>query len=229
MTTGSTIATLEYDGLGRRIEKKVENSADWNGTYHYYYYDQRMVEVRRDFGGETPNFRVVKQYAWGTQYIDELVWVGVNIDPDDPNESNGGACERWFWALHDVNYNVIGLTATVGSPVWVEQYEYTPYGERTVYSRNWLLADVDEDGDVDDDDEWLSTAADAPLAGGGRRPPLGECVGHTSSTLLRFCFAVRRLNQVVASTPSIFGTFARISKPLTVLPAQAEPVQPSGQ
>jgi len=59
----------------------------------------------------------------------------------------------FFWALHDANYNVIGLVNpfSVARPL-VERYEYTPYGQRTVYSRGWLLADVDEDGDVDMDD-----------------------------------------------------------------------------
>jgi hypothetical protein len=54
---------------------------------------------------------VVKQFGWGTRYVDELIRVDVNQDPEDTSESNGGACERWFAALHDVNYNVIGLVA----------------------------------------------------------------------------------------------------------------------
>jgi len=29
LDTGSTVATLRYDGLGRRISKKIENSGDW--------------------------------------------------------------------------------------------------------------------------------------------------------------------------------------------------------
>ena len=34
--TASTIATIEYDGMGRRIVKKIENSADWDCTCHCY-------------------------------------------------------------------------------------------------------------------------------------------------------------------------------------------------
>jgi len=30
--------------------------------------------------------------------------------------------------------------------VLAERYEYTPYGKRTVYSRGWLLGDLDDDG-----------------------------------------------------------------------------------
>ncbi len=30
----SLVATMRYDGLHRRIRKSIENSADWNATYH---------------------------------------------------------------------------------------------------------------------------------------------------------------------------------------------------
>ncbi len=35
--TGSRIAELRYDGLGRRTVKKITRSADWDGTTHYYH------------------------------------------------------------------------------------------------------------------------------------------------------------------------------------------------
>jgi hypothetical protein len=37
LQNGSVVATMSYDGLGRRIVKAITNSADWNCTYHYYY------------------------------------------------------------------------------------------------------------------------------------------------------------------------------------------------
>jgi len=37
---------------------------------------------------------------------------------------------------------------TVGSADLIERYEYTPYGQRTVYSHGWYLADVTQDGKV---------------------------------------------------------------------------------
>jgi RHS repeat-associated protein len=135
---GSLVASMEYDGLGRRIVKKIENSGDWDGEFRYYYDAHRIVEVRDGDG------RVLQQLLWGTQYVDELVQVALNQDPQDTDESSGGACERWFWALHDVNYNVIGVMNQTG--LLVERYEYTPYGERKVFSRHWLLGDLDGDG-----------------------------------------------------------------------------------
>ena len=118
----STVATINYDGLGRRTAKKIENSGDWNETYHFYYDGRRLVEERN--GSQN----VLKQYLWGTQYVDELVQVAVNDDPDDGGEQN---CETAYWPLLDANYNVTALVDADGS--LKERYEYTPYGERTVY------------------------------------------------------------------------------------------------
>jgi hypothetical protein len=76
----------------------VQNSGDWDARYRCYYDGQSLVEVRRYFDAPTSAYRVVKQYAWGTRYVDELVCVAVNIDPEDTNESNRDACERRFYA-----------------------------------------------------------------------------------------------------------------------------------
>jgi len=34
LTEGSQIATIEYDGLGRRIVKDIDNAGDWDVEYH---------------------------------------------------------------------------------------------------------------------------------------------------------------------------------------------------
>ena len=130
---------MQYDGLGRRTVKAVSNSADWDCTYRYYYDDQRLIEERNGSGV------VLRQYYWGPQYVDELMLVGINQAPLSYNQ-----CERFFWALHDANYNVTGLVDARGN--LVERYEYTPYGQRTIYSRGWLLADVTDDGCVTETD-----------------------------------------------------------------------------
>ena len=73
--------------------------------------------------------------------------------PADPGEDDDGAdglqnvCERFFYACQDANYNVIGIVSANGD--LTERYEYTPYGQRTIFSRGWLLADIDDDGAVD--------------------------------------------------------------------------------
>ena len=86
--------------MGRRIKKEIKNSADLDCTYHYYYDGQRMIETRNG------SSQVLQQFVWGGQYIDELIQVGWNQDPN--NASSGtteNKCERFFWACQDANYN----------------------------------------------------------------------------------------------------------------------------
>jgi RHS repeat-associated protein len=83
---------------------------------------QRNIETRN--GSDL----VLKQYVWGVDYVDQLVQVAVNNDPTDVTEDD---VETFYWALHDAQYNVIGLVDDAGT--MVERYEYTPYGERSVY------------------------------------------------------------------------------------------------
>ena len=180
---GSDIATLTYDGLGRRTSKTIANSGDWDRTYYYYYDGWKVVEVRdRDWSvsSDDPQ-RVLKQYTWGTQYIDELLQIAINQDPQNATITDNGLvdsdeenlCERYFWVLQDANYNVLGLVNAAGK--LIERYEYTPYGQRTIFSHGWNIADINNDGKVSLADltilstEWGSTDPTNPadLNGGG--------------------------------------------------------------
>ena len=58
-------------------------------------------------------------YVWGTQYIDELLQVGINEDPSDEGNKN---CDAFYYAAQDANYNVIGLFDDNGD--LIERYEY---------------------------------------------------------------------------------------------------------
>ena len=117
-----TIATIEYDGLGRRIEKAITNCGDWDATYEYYYDGHSLIETQNG-SDET-----LKQYVWGTQYIDELIQIGLN---DDPTAGDEDDVETFYYALQDANFNVLGIVKHNGD--LKERYEYTPYGQRTVY------------------------------------------------------------------------------------------------
>jgi len=143
----------EASGRGRRIVKKVGHSGDWDNTYHYYWDGQQMVETRNGLD------QVLKQHVWGRQYVDELVQIAMNQDPENAGEGeyDENVCERFFWVMQDANYNVLGVATAAG--VLIERYEYTPYGQRTVYSHGWSPADFDNDGDVDGDDTTLFMAA----------------------------------------------------------------------
>jgi RHS repeat-associated protein len=108
--------------------------------------------------------QVLRQMVWGLGYVDELVQVGINRDPQNATTSYDGAhqeneCERFFWACCDANYNVIGMvggSADIndfgGGSYLAERYAYSPYGRRTVFSHGWLQSDVNGDGKLNIDD-----------------------------------------------------------------------------
>ena len=88
-----------------------------------------MIETRN--GSD----EVIKQHVWGTQYVDESIQIGINTNPgEDDDGGEAGTqdnCDTFYWTAQDANYNVIGLFDSDGD--LKERYEYTPYGQRTVF------------------------------------------------------------------------------------------------
>jgi RHS repeat-associated protein len=91
-----------------------------------------MIEERNGSG------YAIKQYVWGLTYIDELCQIMIAASASTPNYP--------FYVMQDANYNVIGVASRTGR--LVERYEYTPYGQRTVFTKGFLPADVNDDGRV---------------------------------------------------------------------------------
>jgi hypothetical protein len=52
-------------------------------------------------------------FVWGLSYIDELVQVAHNTHVND-GTLDEGKCDARYWALHNANYNVIGLVDSAG-------------------------------------------------------------------------------------------------------------------
>ncbi len=127
LSYGSVVNEVRYDGLGRRIVKAVKNSADLDCTYHYYYNPggQSIIETRNGSN------QTLKQHVWGSpgSYIDELVQTSLNDDPADSGEQD---CESHYWVMQDANFNILGVVDSSGT--LRERYEYTPYGERRVFT-----------------------------------------------------------------------------------------------
>jgi RHS repeat-associated protein len=127
VASGSAVGTIRYDGLGRGIVKQAgdgngltRETGDFEMTYHLYHDGQRIVEERN--GSDL----IIRQYVWGRDYVDELCQIGINTNP-----ASQSTCNSFYYALHDPMYNVIGLVNSSGA--LVERYEYTPYGQRTVF------------------------------------------------------------------------------------------------
>ncbi len=129
-----------------------------------------MIETRNG------SSRVLSQQVWGLTYVDELLQTAMNQDPGDTTEGSGGRCERYFYILQDANFNVLGSADANGT--LIERYEYTPYGQRTVYSHDWIITDVNDDGVVDVNDMTAITNSlgqDCPPASDRKDPaPNGE-------------------------------------------------------
>ncbi|MEM1109973.1 MAG: RHS repeat-associated core domain-containing protein, partial [Planctomycetota bacterium] len=131
---GSVVQEVAYDGLGRRITKRVLNSADFDATEHYYYSGsggtsgggQQVVEIRN--GSDL----VLKQQIWGLDYIDELIATSVNHNPFAPAASGGQQCDAEYFALHNAQYNVLGLVGVapqmlddiIGNGYWGAFFSY---------------------------------------------------------------------------------------------------------
>ena len=146
VSTGSLVATYRYDGRGRRISKAITSSGDDDATLHFYYDGARCIEIRN--GSD----QTLKHQVWGVQYVDELLQVAINQDPFNADEGTAteNSCERKFWVMQDPNFNVLGLLSRTGR--LAERYEYTPYGQRTVFTHGWLMADLDDSGSIGGDD-----------------------------------------------------------------------------
>jgi len=125
------IATYEFDGAKRRIEKTFADDA---GVEYFYNQDWQMLEERFVDDEGTPT--AIHQYVWSARYIDAPVirFHDANADGDcDPSSATDGDTIRYYTG--DANYNVTALLDYTGTVV--ERYAYTAYGEATAYDAAW--------------------------------------------------------------------------------------------
>jgi RHS repeat-associated protein len=96
---------------------------------HYFLSGRQVVETREGSPAVSPESLSPKyQYIWSPRYIDALIM---------RDEYSGGVLQglsRIFY-LSDANYNVTAIADIIGAPV--ERYDYTPYGETTIYEPDW--------------------------------------------------------------------------------------------
>jgi len=119
--TPATIAEYRYDGLGRRIVK-VDDAAEGDPRYHYYYDRGQVVEERKELSGTEDTYPLA-QYVWHPYYIDALAlrW----YDPDTDGQSVAA-----HYYTHDANFNVTAVMNDSGAVL--ERYHYSPYGAVTI-------------------------------------------------------------------------------------------------
>jgi len=132
---GRPVADYEYDGLGRRIVKRVylKDTGVLTEVRHFYYSQGWQVLQERvavDPEGATPwETRLDRQYVWGVRGPDDLIL----RDRDTKQTPNGVPNERQY-ALADGNGNIISLYdvqheySAVPAKRLVERMEYDAYG-----------------------------------------------------------------------------------------------------
>ncbi len=135
ITPGSTLAEYRLDGLGRRIAKVVatQNSAHWDRTDYYYNESWQCLEERKSLNQTDTSAvatTVYAQYLWDIRYIDAPVcrWRGT--------QEGGQGLDECLYYCNDANMNVTALVDGLTGNA-VERYQYTPYGQVTVYDSAW--------------------------------------------------------------------------------------------
>ena len=127
----SVVATYSYDALGRRIVKDAGSE-----TTQYYYDGWRVLSEHDGEDGDTP---LLRYFVYGN-YLDEVVMMR-NVQDEDAYVD-----DKDFYFMHNHLFSPVALVKEDG--VIVERTEYDVYGK----PKTWLIADVDFDGDVDNDD-----------------------------------------------------------------------------
>jgi len=115
----TTIASYEFDALGRRVVETVDGT-----TRDLFYSDSWQVLEEREGSA------VKVQYVWSPFYIDSLIL----RDRDEDGSAANGLEER-VYVQQDANHNVTALIDDTGAVV--ERAIYDAYGRVTFLSPSW--------------------------------------------------------------------------------------------
>ena len=120
-----TVAEYGYDGLNRRIVKKIYESGTLDETRHCYYSDRaQCLEERVDSSTDA-----AVQYLWGIRFVDDLVL-------RDRDTNGDGTLDERLYALCDPRFSVVAITDDTGTVQ--ERYGYDGYGSTSIYSSSYV-------------------------------------------------------------------------------------------
>jgi RHS repeat-associated protein len=125
LTTGSggsetTVADYRYDGLNRRVEKKLADD-----TKTEYFYNENWQTLEEQHLDADNTLVSTDQYIWDLSYIDTPV-VSFHIE---------GSTTTATYYTTDANHNVTAAVNANGTVA--HYYGYSPYGVATVYDDAW--------------------------------------------------------------------------------------------
>ena len=119
------MAEYGYDGLNRRIVKKIYDSGTLDETRHCYYSDRaQCLEERIDSSTDA-----AVQYLWGIRFVDDLVL-------RDRDTNGDGTLDERLYALCDPRFSIIAITDNSGTVQ--ERYGYDGYGSTSIYSSSYV-------------------------------------------------------------------------------------------
>lgn len=132
-----TVGEYAYDARNRRIwrEADEDNDESTDADLMYFYDDWQVVE-ERDYSDEG----LLRDYVYGN-YIDEPIYGQADTNNDGDFLDSG----EKFYYVTNTQYSVTAILDTSGDIL--ERYEYTPYGQPTIYTGDG------GDGDWFDGDE----------------------------------------------------------------------------
>ena len=120
----ASVASHEYDGANRRIEKVVTG-----GSHVHYFYNEKWQLLEECFVDAQGAIVASNQYVWSPRYIDAPI-VRFHDSNGDGDLVDPGDNTRYYTG--DANYSV---TATIDATTEeiVSRYVYTAYGTATIY------------------------------------------------------------------------------------------------
>jgi RHS repeat-associated protein len=127
-TPGDLIASYEFDGVNRRIEKVVAGTSH---VHYFYNHDWQLLEEIYVDGEGVP--LLTNQYVWSQRYIDAPI-VRYQDGNADGDYLDAGDNVRYY--LSDANFNTTAVV-DAGTGDVMARYVYDPYGKVTVYSSTW--------------------------------------------------------------------------------------------
>ena len=110
----------KYNGLNQKI-KRTDSIMALPDLYYYYNDAWQIVEEKKVSDGTVRNW-----YAWGTQYIDDLIVRSVS----------GGTTNKYY--VQDARFNVTTILNSNGTVS--SRYVYDGYGYPTQRSADWVTA-----------------------------------------------------------------------------------------
>ena len=132
-SSGTTLETYTYDGLGDRMTNTVYTDDVGTTTNFFNSTEGQVIEEQANATGY-----YTQRYVWSPTYINSMV------DRDTDTSGSGltptGSEFSRVWPIQDANYNTVALVVmSDGSATVVERYAYLPFGTVTYMNGSYTV------------------------------------------------------------------------------------------